>query len=166
MERVLVIGSPGAGKSTLAHELADRTGLPLWHMDRLHWQAGWVERDRAEAAAVVMELLAQDRWIVDGNYGSTLALRIRRADTVIWLDYSTALCLGRVLKRWWQFRGRSRPDMTAGCPERLDLEFLLYVLRFRTEWRQRNRLALGGFGGTVLRFTGPAEAARWLDAPG
>lgn len=166
MNRVLVIGSPGAGKSTLSHALAGRIGLPLFHMDKLHWLPGWIERDREEALGLVKDVLAQDRWIIDGNYGSSLPLRIKRADTVVWLDYPTWLCLFRVFKRWWQFRGRARPDMTEGCPENLNLEFLLYVLGFRAAWHARNAAALAGFGGKVVRLANPAAAAAWLSGLG
>lgn len=162
MQRILVIGSPGAGKSTLAHTLARRTGLPLHHLDKLFWLPGWVERDRDEGRAELTGVLAQQRWIIDGNYGSTLPMRLQRADMVIWLDYPTRLCLGRVLKRWWQYRGRARPDMTEGCPERLDIAFLHYVLGFRRAWRERNATALNGFGGEVRRFASPEETAAWL----
>jgi adenylate kinase family enzyme len=163
VQRVLVIGSPGAGKSTLSHALAERTGLPLFHLDKMHWLPGWVERDRAEGLAELRGVLAQDRWIIDGNYGSSLPERLIRADTVVWLDYPTHLCLGRVVRRWWQYRGRSRPDMTEGCPERLNLEFLLYVLSFRRAWRKRNADAVGGFAGQMFRFGTPAEADAWLE---
>lgn len=162
MQRVLVIGSPGAGKSTLSHVIASRTGLPLHHLDRMFWLPGWVERDRDEGRALLAEVLAQDRWIIDGNYGSTLPLRVARADTVVWLDYPTMLCLWRVVRRWWRWRGRARPDMTEGCPERLDAEFLWYVFRFRAAWRERNRHALAGFTGTILRFETPAETEQWV----
>ena len=163
MQRVLVIGSPGAGKSTLSRSLTARTGLPLYHLDKLFWLPGWVERDRDEGRAELAEVLAGDRWIIDGNYGSTLPLRIARADTVVWLDYPTWLCLGRVLKRWWQYRGTARPDMTEDCPEHLNLEFLLYVLNFRSAWQHRNAAAISQFNGSVLRFTKPRLAAEWLD---
>ncbi|HQA18247.1 MAG TPA: topology modulation protein [Novosphingobium sp.] len=162
MQRILVIGSPGAGKSTLSHALAARTGLPLHHLDRMFWLPGWIERDRDEGRAILGGVLAQDRWIIDGNYGSTLPLRLTRADGVVWLDYSTKLCLGRALKRWWSYRGTARPDMTEGCPERLDLEFLHYILTFRRNWQARNAAALAGFGGEIVRFTSPAEAECWL----
>ena len=162
MQRVLVIGSPGAGKSTLSHALARRCGLPLHHLDRMFWLPGWIERDRADGRSELAQVLAQDCWIIDGNYGSTLPLRIARADTVVWLDYPTALCLGRAVRRWWMYRGQSRPDMTEGCLERLDGEFLLYILNFRRAWRQRNATALTGFGGTVVRLGGAAQTEAWL----
>ncbi len=163
MQRILVIGSPGAGKSTLARALAARTGLPLYNLDKMHWLPGWVERDRAEGLEELRGVLAQDRWIIDGNYGSSLPERLTRADTVVWLDYPTHLCLARVFKRWWQYRGQTRPDMTEGCPENLNLEFLLYVLMFRTNWQARNAGAMARFGGKVLRFSSTAQTQAWLD---
>ena len=138
------------------------TGLPLFHMDQLSWLPGWVERDRAEARAALAVVLAQDCWIIDGNYGSSLPLRLERADTVVLLDYPTWLCLARALRRWWTYRGRSRPDMTEGCLERLDPEFFHYVLTFRRNWSRRNHAALAGFSGEVLKFREPAEAERFL----
>lgn len=162
MQRVLIIGSPGAGKSTLARRLAARLSLPLFHLDRMHWLPGWIERDRAEGRAELAGVLAQDRWIIDGNYGSLLPMRLARADSVVWLDYPTGLCLRRVLARWWHYRGTTRPDMTEGCPERLDVEFLLYVLQFRSRWHARNAVLLADFGGTVIRLTSPRAADAWL----
>ena len=162
MQRVLVIGSPGAGKSTFARALQIRTGLPLIHMDQLSWLPGWIERDRDEARAALTEVLAQDCWIIDGNYGSSLPLRLERADTVVLLDYPTWLSLARALRRWWMYRGRSRPDMTEGCPERLDPEFLHYVLTFRRAWGKRNLAALAAFQGKVIRFHRPEDAERYF----
>ena len=162
MQRVLVIGSPGAGKSTLSTALAAQTGLPLYHLDQMFWTEGWIERDKNELQTMLTGVLAQDRWIIDGNYGSSLPQRIARADTVVWLDYPTWLCLGRVLRRWWQYRGHTRPDMTDGCPEQIDLPFLRYVLNFRRAWAKRNGAALNGFGGKVFRFSTPEAAEDWL----
>ncbi|MEQ1543080.1 MAG: AAA family ATPase [Novosphingobium sp.] len=164
MQRILIIGSPGAGKSTLARSLAERTGLPLHHLDQIHWLPGWVERDRDEERVVLDRLLAQDHWIIDGNYGSTLPQRIARADTVVWLDYPTALCLRRVLTRWWLYRSRSRPDMPADCPERIDLPFLRYVLTFRGAWAKRNAGALARFAGQTIRLRNSAQTQAWLAA--
>lgn len=163
MQRILIIGSPGAGKSTLSRTLAGRLGLPHHPLDQLFWLPGWVERDRAEGRTELAGILERDRWIIDGNYGSTLPMRVARADTVVWLDYPTWLCLTRAVRRWWQYRGKTRPDMTEDCPERFDLEFMLYIVNFRQAWQHRNAAALQGFDGTVVRLRSPAETAAWLD---
>jgi adenylate kinase family enzyme len=162
MERVLVIGSPGAGKSTLATEIARRTGLPLIHLDRLHWRAGWVEPDKAEWERQVRALIAGDRWVIDGNYGGTLGPRLARADTAIWLDFPVWLCLWRVVRRALQYRGKNRPDMAEGCPERLNWEFLVYTARFPWSGRKRIVAKLPAFTGRLIHLRRPSETAAFL----
>jgi adenylate kinase family enzyme len=162
MQRVMVIGSPGAGKSTLARRLAGLTGLPLFHLDREHWLPGWTEPLPDDWRAKQTALVAGDRWIIDGNYGGSLTLRIGRADTVIWLDYPTALCLWRAVRRVIGGYGRVRPDTAPGCPERFDPAFLLYIARFRRSKRAKIEKALASFTGEVLRFTRPRQAETWL----
>jgi len=164
MERVLVIGSPGAGKSTLATAIARRAGLPLIHLDRHHWRSGWVEADKAEWAIEVAALIAGERWVMDGNYGGTLVARLARADTAIWLDYPVWLCIWRVFRRAIQYRGRTRPDMAEGCPERLNREFLVYTARFPWTGRKRILAKLPAFTGRLIHLRRPSEAARLLES--
>ena len=164
MERVLVIGPSGAGKSTLATELGRRLALPVHHMDQLHWQPGWVEGSDAELRAKLDAIVASERWLIDGHYGATLAERLARADTVVYLDYPIRLCLRRLLGRLWTYRGRTRPDMTEGCPERFDLEFLLYVLTWNRGPRPRTEAKLKNFDGRIIRITDPKALSDWLAA--
>lgn len=136
MRRILLIGSGGAGKSTLARTLAERTGLPLIHLDALFWRPGWVETPAAEWRGTVAGLLQREAWVMDGNFGGTLDLRLAACDTAIFLDLPPAVCLWRVMKRRLRYRGESRPDMTPGCPERLDLDFLLWIAFYRLRRRK------------------------------
>src|SRR5262245_42711291 len=96
MQRVLVIGISGAGKSTFARELAQRSGLPLIHLDREFWQPGWKITPEPEWRSKVAALAAREAWIMDGGYSASLDLRLPRADTVIWFDYPRARCLRRI----------------------------------------------------------------------
>jgi adenylate kinase family enzyme len=162
MQRVLVIGSPGAGKSTFAAELARRTGLPLIHLDQEYWRSGWVETPKTQWEERVPELVAGDRWILDGNYGGTLPLRLRRADTVIDLELPTHVCLWRVLRRLVTWRGRTRTDMAEGCPERFDPAFLWWVVKYPFTSRRRIERKLAAFTGTLVKLTSPAEVRRFL----
>lgn len=135
MRKLLLIGPGGAGKSTLATQLGERLGLPVIHLDALYWRPGWTEPSRDEWRATLATLLAQDAWVMDGNFGGTLDQRLAAADTAILLDLPPLLCAWRVLRRRWRYRGRHRPDMTPGCPEKLDLGFLAWILTYRTRKR-------------------------------
>jgi adenylate kinase family enzyme len=130
MRKVLVIGSGGAGKSAFAARLAERTGLPLIHLDALYWKPGWIETPKEEWARTVGELLARDAWVMDGNYGGTMDRRLAACDTVVFLDLPRTICLRRAVRRRITFHGRSRPDMTEGCNERLAWEFVRWIWEY------------------------------------
>ena len=136
MERILIIGCGGAGKSTLARQLGDKLGLPVVHLDSIFWLPNWVERDRDEFDELVRQELAKDQWIMDGNYNRTMRSRIQYCDTIIYLDFSRMACILGVLKRVLTTYGTVRPDMGEGCPERFDLEFLKWVWNFNKEKRE------------------------------
>lgn len=127
MQRVLIIGSGGAGKSTLARDIGARLALPVVHLDALYWQSGWRETAKAEWVARVSAAVAEPAWVMDGNYSGTLDVRLPRADTVIFLDLPRVQCLWRVISRWWRYRGRTRPDMAPGCNEQLSWEFVSWI---------------------------------------
>lgn len=130
IRRVAIIGSGGAGKTTLARELGAKTGIPVIHLDRLYWSAGWVPTPREGWLERQREVLAQEGWIIDGNYGSTMALRLAAANTIIFLDTPRLRCLWRVLKRRLTYANRTCPDMGEGNPERLTGEFLRFVWNY------------------------------------
>ncbi|WP_194165348.1 P-loop NTPase family protein [Deinococcus terrestris] len=115
VKRVLVIGSPGAGKSTFSIQLAAKTGLPLVHLDDVYWKPGWVRPAKAEWVHLVEQLTAADAWILDGNYTSTLKQRAALADEVIVLRYSRLLCLYRAVTRALFNRYCSRKSFKQRC---------------------------------------------------
>jgi adenylate kinase family enzyme len=137
MQRIAVIGSAGAGKSTLALRLGELTGLSVVHLDALYWHPGWVATPDEEWDTMVREIVSRETWITDGNYGRTMEPRLERADTVLLLDFPRAVCLWRVFKRWLRYRGRTRPDLAPGCPERLSWEFVLWIWNYPTRSRPR-----------------------------
>lgn len=135
MDRVLVIGCGGAGKTTLALRLGEILSLPVVHLDSFYWRPGWEPTPKEEWEETVRRLAAGAAWVMDGNYGGTLDLRIAASDAVVFLDKPRHLCLWRVTKRRLRYWGRSRPDVAPGCPERLDREFLRYIWSYPMERR-------------------------------
>lgn len=130
MQRIAVIGCSGSGKSVLAQRLGSATGLPVIHLDRLYWQPGWETTPREEWRTLQHGLVEQPTWIIDGNYGGTLEIRLQAADTVVFLDYSRLTCLWGVVRRYLMYRRGQRPDMAAGNDERLSFELLKWVWRY------------------------------------
>ena len=164
MQRVLVIGCPGAGKSTLAARLASVTGLPLIALDRVYWHPGWRATAREEWRGIVAALSERPAWIMDGNYSNTMPERLARADTVVWLDSPRHLCLCRVIGRTARRLGRMHDGLPDGCQERFDLEFLRYVWNFRRRSRPRVLAALENHGAHIRlhRLEGDTQAERLL----
>ena len=165
----MVIGSGGAGKTTVARELAAATGLPLVHLDRLFWRPGWVRTPTAEWRRVMENLVAADRWIIDGNYGGTMDLRLAAADTVVFLDVPRLRCLTRIAKRALLHRGRVRDDMTPGCPERLTGEFVRWVWSYPPNHRPGILAKLRAFeskGGRVVVLRSDRDKRDFLSAIG
>jgi adenylate kinase family enzyme len=135
VQRVAIIGPGGAGKTTIALELGRRLGLPVVHLDRIFWQPGWTEPDRSDWERAHRAALAGNAWVADGNYGSTMAERLRRADTIVLVDPPPLACVWRLARRQVRFRGRVRDDLPPGCVEHFrpgaTLAFWWYVLRYR-----------------------------------
>jgi len=164
MRRVLVLGPCGAGKSTFARRLGDATGLPVVYLDQEFWKPGWVMTPRAVWEQRVRELAAGDRWVMDGNYDSTLHLRTPRADTIVYLDFPRRLFMARIFRRIAADHGRTRVDMAPGCPERLNLEFFRFAWNFNRDVRPAvlDTIARLAPRSELLVFTHPAAAETWL----
>lgn len=137
MERVILLGCGGAGKSTMARQLGEITGLPVVHLDKLYWRENWTPLSNEEFDALQQVELQKEKWIMDGNFGRTLSWRLERCDTIIYLDYPRWQCVLGVLKRIVTSYGRTRPDMGPGCKERFDWEFLGWVWNFNRNKRER-----------------------------
>ena len=166
MQRVLVMGSSGSGKSTFARQLSDLTGIPFVSLDALFWKPGWVESDRAEFRERVNEAARQPRWIMDGNYTSSGAGELRRdsSDTVIWFDLPRSSCVLGIMKRIAGSYGKVRPEMAEGCPERFDFAFFHYVWTYRQVQRPKLLAYFGRLRAdqSLVSFTDRRQADAYL----
>jgi adenylate kinase family enzyme len=164
MNRVLIIGSGGAGKSTLARRLGEALRIEVIHLDILHWRPNWTESPKDEFRKVVEQAIKKESWIMDGNYGGTMEMRIRACDTVIFLDFPRTACLYRVVKRRLTYNGTNRPDMAEGCREKIDLEFLHWIWTFPRRSKPEIEEKLKRFGGekTIIRLRSKSEVADFL----
>jgi adenylate kinase family enzyme len=168
MQRVLILGIPGAGKSTLATRLGHVLDLPVHHLDRYFWNPGWKASAPDEWHEKIESLLTRDRWILDGNYRSSIPMRLEYADTVVYLDFPRRVALWRVMKRIVTYRNGTRPDMADGCPERwFDRQFLRYIWRYHQDVRPQTLALPDEFarrpGRQVIHLHSQREIAEWLD---
>lgn len=141
----MITGGPGSGKSTLARIMGERTGLPIYHMDHIHWKPGWVERPPQEKCALCHRVHIQDQWIFEGNHARSLNERLDRADTVIFLDLPIGLRFWRVIMRMIRNYGQARPDLPQGCLERFDRQTLAFWRWIWTTSRKKLRQMPGHF---------------------
>jgi adenylate kinase family enzyme len=167
MKKVIIIGSGGAGKSTLSRKLSTALGIQVYHLDALYWKPGWNQTARDEWIKTIGNIIRQDAWIMDGNFGSTMEMRAEAADSIIFLDYSTPRCLYGIFKRRIMYHGKVRPDMNEGCPEKLDWEFVRWV----AEYKRKKAPAIIDMlmkyreqGKTIYHFTSPRETEAFLAA--
>jgi adenylate kinase family enzyme len=125
MKRILILGSCGAGKSTFAKRLHAILGIDIIHLDQHYWKSNWARTESEEWQKKVEGLVKGESWIMDGNYRSTMDLRLPKADTIIWLDFSPLVCFYRIVKRRLK---NNRVDELVGCKERISFELLKWVL--------------------------------------
>ena len=153
MKRVMIIGCGGSGKSTLARQLGEKTGLPVVHLDQIWWAPGnWKHTSREEFDEILKAEMEKPQWIMDGNYNRTLELRLERADTVVYLDYSWWVCLFSWMKRVITNWGKARPDMAPGCAEWFDPEMAGWIWDFNMKNRKRYREILSAQTGKVIHI--------------
>ena len=159
MNKVIVIGCPGGGKSTFARMLHEKTGLPLYYLDLMYWNADRTTVDRAVFHERLHATMEKESWIIDGNYASTMEMRLAACDTVFFLDYSLEVCLAGIDAR----RGKSRPDMPWVETEG-DEEFIAFIKNYGADSRPKVMELLGRYSDkNIVIFKTRAEADTFLE---
>ena len=133
MNKIIVIGCPGSGKSIFSRELNKITGVPLYHLDNMYWNADKTAKEKQVFLERLSNVLDKKEWIIDGNYASTMELRIKACDTVIFLDYSLSVCLDGIRQR----KGKPRSDMPWIEPEKDDEEFIEFIKNYNQQNRPK-----------------------------
>lgn len=160
----MVLGCPGSGKSTLCRFLSTKYDLPLVSLDQHYFSPNWKETPEAAWHKKIQSLIRADHWVMDGNYGGTWDLRLRRSELVIYLDYPTYISFYRAMKRLFSNYGKVRKDMAPGCPERFDWPFIFYILAFNRTKRKQNlaRLKENEANYKFLVFSHPKTLKSWI----
>ena len=163
MKRIAIIGCGGAGKTSLAKRLGTKLGIPVHHLDAIFWRPGWQPVDRPTFEARQRHLVAAPSWVIDGNFGGTMELRLAAADTIIFMDFSRLRCLLGALRR--RIEQRSGPDKPQNR-ERLTLEYLRWIWGYRSSRRPGilKRLEKLRDEKTIIIIRSRAEVARFLGA--
>ena len=152
--KIAIIGYSGSGKSTLARNLAGRYNIPVLHFDTVQFLPNWEIRSQEDKETMTNAFLDKnDAWVIDGNYSKlSYERRMEEADVIIQLRFNSLSCLSRVTRRYWKYKDSTRPDMAEGCKEKLDWEFVTWVLwKGRTkESRQRYQSILSQYPGKTI----------------
>ena len=132
MKKIIVIGCPGSGKSTVSRALHNKTSIPMYHLDMMYWNADKTTAEKSVFLERLSTVLKKDEWIIDGNYGSTMELRMAACDTVIFLDYPLDVCLDGIKER----RGKPRSDMPWIETEE-DEEFIEFIKNYNEQQKPK-----------------------------
>lgn len=130
MKRIVIIGNGGAGKSTLARQLGTALHVGVTHLDSVCWKPNWLPLPESEIKTVQEPIVAQEAWIIEGNFKHAQDVCLPAADTIIFLDFPLLLCFYRILKRHFQYAGKPRPELGEKYPEIITLNFLWRVLKY------------------------------------
>ena len=162
MQRIAVIGCGGSGKSHIARSLGASLGVPVTHLDAVCYDDEWNKLPPEKFAAVQEDLAAAPEWVIDGNYAGTMSIRLRAADTVVFLDLPARMCLRGIARRWVRQGGGGQH--AGGVYNRITFDFVKYVWHYRRDMRPQVNTLLAEHAqhADVVVLTTRRQAGRWV----
>lgn len=160
MQKIIIIGISGTGKTKLAIELSNLLKIPIVHYDELVWAEKWQEINEKIVEQKINNIVKNDKWIIEGFIHPAAKIRLENAELVIYLDYSGLQAVIGGLQRWWQYRGKNRPEMASGCIEELNWNYL------KVMWKRNERTeieeAIEGFENKIIRLKTRKEVDNFI----
>jgi adenylate kinase family enzyme len=164
MRRIAIVGATAVGKSTLAERLGALLGLPAYHLDALYWRPGWVRTSDEEWGELVRDLVARDRWIIDGGFTDSMRMRFEAADTLIFIDLPRRVSFASVVRRRLLHSVRPPPGAAQGCRPMFNLRLLRWIWTFPEDHRPVILEALSDYapGRNVVHLRSRADVRRFV----
>ena len=165
LQRLLIVGSPAAGKSDLAQRIGLMASLPVHHLDALYYRPGWVDQNEERWRETVEKISSEERWVIDGNHLNVMPQRLARAQAIFWLDYDRIETTKRVLSRMILPQPMPRLDLAEGCVESWSVDFLTFAWNFVDTERKLLDVALAAVNETqvVIRVQRPKDLRYFMD---
>lgn len=161
VNKISIIGGPGTGKSTLANNLGKELKIPVYHLDGIHHLENWKTRDKEERDKIILGIVNESKWVIDGTYKSTLEKRVQKSDMIIFLNYSTMARLKGILSRYFKYRGQERTEIP-GCKERMKWEFIkLTISWYKTKGNTINEILERNKDKKIIIFKNRRKLNKW-----
>ena len=159
MKKVIVIGCPGSGKSTFSKALHKITDIPLFHLDMIFWNVDKTTVEKTVFLDRLLKIVQNDEWIIDGNYASTMELRMQACDTIVFLDYPLDVCLNGIKER----KGKPRSDLPWIEPDADDAEFIEFIKNYNSQSRPKVMELLDRYSHKdIIMFSTRTQAEEFL----
>lgn len=165
-KRIIIIGSAGSGKTVLSNKLSKKLNIEVTHLDKIYWQANWKRQPDDYCIEKTIDVVKNDKWILDGNYIQTLDIRLEKADLVILLKINRFKCIKSLFERRRLTRKNEivRDDLADGCSDKLDFSFLRWAFNFNNKYAPKLLEKINNYPHLdVIVFNKREDACKFID---